>query len=105
MSQVASQAAPKWIRQEFDWSQIEPTRGTFNWSRYDQFMLVSAQNGARVLPDLLDTPSWDGPSWNAIPSDPSDFAAFVSAVVGRYGPHGTFWAANPTPRQVCGADV
>ncbi len=96
MGQVASQAGPKWIRQEFDWSQIEPSRGTFDWSRYDQFMLVSAQNGAHVLPDLLDTPSWDGPSWNAIPSNPSDFATFVAAVVGRYGPHGTFWTAHPT---------
>ena len=27
MSQVVSQTAPKWMRQEFDWSQIEPSRG------------------------------------------------------------------------------
>jgi polysaccharide biosynthesis protein PslG len=96
MSQVASQAGPKWIRQEFDWSQIEPSRGTFDWSRYDQFMTVTAQAGVRVLPDLMDTPSWDGASWNAIPSDPSDYATFVAAVVARYGPHGTFWAAHST---------
>jgi hypothetical protein len=94
MNQVASQAGPKWIRQEFDWSQIEPQPGTFDFSRYDQFMLLSAQYGVHVLPLLLDTPAWEGPSWNAIPADASAYAAYVAAVVGRYGPHGSFWAQH-----------
>jgi polysaccharide biosynthesis protein PslG len=96
MDQVASQAAPKWIRQEFDWSQIEPTRGSYNWSTYDTFMQLTAQHGVHVLPTVMDTPSWDGPSWNAIPSDPTDYATFVAAVVKRYGPHGSFWSSHPT---------
>ena len=96
MDQVASQAGPKWIRQEFDWSQIEPSRGTFNFSTYDQFMLLTAQHGVHVLPIMLDTPAWDGPSWNAIPADPSDYASYVAAVVRRYGPHGSFWTTHPT---------
>jgi hypothetical protein len=96
MDQVASQAAPTWIRQEFDWSQIEPTRGTYNWSTYDTFMQLTAQHAVHVLPTLMDTPSWDGPSWNAIPSDPTDYATFVAAVVKRYGPHGSFWTSHPT---------
>jgi hypothetical protein len=96
MDQVASQAGPKWIRQEFDWSQIEPSRGSFDFSTYDQFMLLTAQHGVHVLPLMLDTPGWDGSSWNSIPADPSDYAAFVAAVVARYGPHGTFWSQHPS---------
>ena len=96
MSAIASQAGPKWIRQEFDWSQIEPQRGTFDFSRYDQFMLLTAQYGVHVLPIMLDTPSWEGPTWNTLPSDPSDYAAFVAAVVARYGPHGSFWTQHPS---------
>jgi polysaccharide biosynthesis protein PslG len=95
MDQVASQAAPQSIRQEFDWGQIEPQPGTFDFSRYDQFMLLSAQHGVGVLPILLDTPSWAGPTWNTIPVDPSAYAAYVAAVVGRYGPHGSFWTQHP----------
>jgi hypothetical protein len=96
MSQVASQSDTKWIRQEFDWDQIEPQPGTFDFSRYDQFMLVSAQAGVHVLPIMLETPSWAGPSWNAIPADPSAYATYVAAVVSRYGPHGSFWTQHPT---------
>jgi len=57
MGQIASQAGPKWIRQSFDWSQIEPQPGTFDFSHYDQFMLLTAQYGVHVLPLLFDTPS------------------------------------------------
>ena len=96
MNQVVSQTHPKWMRQEFDWSQIEPSRGVYNFSSYDQFMLLNAQNGVHVLPMLMDTPSWEGPSWSTIPSDPTDYAAFVAAIVNRYGPHGSFWTAHPS---------
>jgi hypothetical protein len=96
MDQVASEAGPKWIRQEFDWSEIEPQPGAFDFSRYDQFMLLTAENGVRVLPLMLDTPAWDGPASNAIPADPSAYAAYVAAVVRRYGPNGTFWTQHPS---------
>jgi polysaccharide biosynthesis protein PslG len=95
MNQVASQAGPKWIRQEFDWSQIEPQPGVFDFSRYDQFVLLAAQHNIRVLPLLFETPAWAGSNWNTIPSDPSAYAAYVAAVVGRYGPHGSFWSGHP----------
>ena len=95
MNQVASKAGPAWIRQQFDWSQIEPQPGSFDFSRYDQFMLLSAQAGVHVLPVLYDAPSWAGPTGNTIPADPSTYAAYVAAVVGRYGPHGSFWTAHP----------
>jgi polysaccharide biosynthesis protein PslG len=94
--QVASATGAKWLREEFSWSEIEPQPGTFAFSRYDQFMLLAAQHNTHVLPLLFDTPTWAGASESSMPADPSAYAAFVAAVVGRYGPHGSFWAQHPT---------
>ncbi|MGA2924503.1 MAG: hypothetical protein ABSG43_00705 [Solirubrobacteraceae bacterium] len=94
--QVASATHVTWMRQEFDWSTIEPQPGVFNFATYDQFVLLAAQHGVHLLPLLVDTPSWDGASWNTIPSDPSAYASYVAAVVGRYGPHGSFWTQYPS---------
>jgi polysaccharide biosynthesis protein PslG len=95
LDQVVSQSGTKWIRQEFDWSEIEPQPGVFDFSRYDQLMLLSAQQGVHVLALLDDTPSWAGSAWNTIPADPSAYAAFVAAVVARYGQGGAFWQSHP----------
>jgi hypothetical protein len=48
----------------------------------------------RVLPLLMDTPSWAG-AWNQIPADTSLYADYVAHVVARYGPGGDFWKAHP----------
>jgi hypothetical protein len=45
---------------------------------------------------LLDSsPGWAGVTPNTIPSDPTAYAQFVAAVVGRYGAHGSFWSEHP----------
>jgi hypothetical protein len=95
LDQVVSQTGAKWLREDFQWSKVEPAHGTFDFSYYDHFMLLAAQKGVHILPLLDSTPSWAGASWNTIPADPSDYARFVAAVVGRYGPHGSFWTEHP----------
>jgi hypothetical protein len=85
----------KSLREQFDWRVIEPARGQWDWSRYDQLELTSAQRGFTVLPMLMGTPSWAGPTWNTIPSDPADYAEFVAKVTARYGPGGSFWLSHP----------
>jgi hypothetical protein len=91
---VASTGA-RWLREHFDWSVIEPSPGQYDWSRYDQLELTASQRGLNVLPVLMSTPSWAGPSWDTIPSDPTAYGRFVAQVVKRYGPGGEFWAAHP----------
>ena len=86
----------KWLREEIDWATMEPQPGVFDFSYYDHFMQLAAQRGLHILAVLYDTPSWAGPAYNAIPADPTAFAQYVAAVVGRYGSGGSFWAQNPT---------
>ena len=93
---VTSATGTKWLRETFEWSTIEPQPGVFDFSYYDHFMLLAAQRGLHVLPLFYDTPSWAGPAYNAIPSDPTSFGQFVAAVIARYGTGGSFWAANPS---------
>jgi polysaccharide biosynthesis protein PslG len=95
---VSSATGTRWLREEFDWATVEPSPGVFDFSYYDHFMLLAAQRGLHVLPVLYDTPAWAGSSYNAIPSDPTAFARYAAALVGRYGANGSFWAENPTLR-------
>jgi Glycosyl hydrolases family 39 len=92
---VTSQTGAKWLREDIWWSTVEPSNGTFDFSYYDHYMLLAAQRGLHILPVLGGAPSWAAPS-GTLPSDPSTYAAYVAAVVKRYGPNGTFWAQNPT---------
>src|SRR5689334_2013571 len=95
LNRVVSTTGAGWLREEFSWAKIEPRPGTFDFSYYDHFILEAAQSGERILALLYDTPSWAGPADNAIPGDPAAFAGYVAALIGRYGPRGTFWRQHP----------
>ncbi len=95
LDQLEQQTGTKWIREEFTWATLEPRPGVFDFSHFDQFMLLAAQHSVHVLPQLFSDPSWvSSSSESMLPSDPSSYAAFVAAVVARYGPHGSFWSQN-----------
>ena len=90
-AQIASTGV-RWTREELTWASVEPTAGRLDWSRFDGMMINAARNHLMVLPLLSAPPAWAGAG---MPADPSGFATFVSRVVARYGPGGTFWAAHP----------
>ena len=98
LDQIVSQSGTKWLREGLLWSRIEPAPGKFSFSYYDHFVLLAAERGVRILPLLWEPPAWAEPSPIAIPSDPSGYAAYVAAVVNRYGPHGSFWTEHPRLR-------
>jgi hypothetical protein len=94
--QVVSTSHAKWLREGFYWSRIEPQAGVFDFSHYDHMVLLAAQHHVHLLGLLYMAPRWAARTPTSVPSDPTAYAAFVAAVVGRYGPGGTFWAAHPT---------
>ena len=78
-------------RLEIDWSDVEPRPGAWTWRKEDPEVAAAARHGLAVLPVLIGVPRWAGPAWDAIPSNPARYAAYVAHVVARYGPHGSFW--------------
>jgi hypothetical protein len=95
MDQVVSMTGTKWLREGLYWQRIEPQPGEFTFAHYDHLMLLAAQHQEHVLADLYTAPGWAARTPTTLPADPSAYAAYVAAVVGRYGPGGTFWAAHP----------
>jgi hypothetical protein len=70
-----------------------PTR----WGDLDSFMSLAAERGLKVLPTVLYTPGWDAAPHAVvfpIPKQVGPYANFLTDLVERYGPHGTFWRTN-----------
>ena len=87
-------------RVAFHWSAAQPTKGVApSFARTDGFVRLAASRGIDILPQVLSAPDWAriNPSkGGSPPRDPADYTAYLKALVGRYGPNGTFWTENPT---------
>lgn len=91
-------AVPAGERSQFQAVGTVPTR----FAELDRIVGAAAARRLSLLPVVESTPSWDAlrpgnPS--SPPKSAAPYAAFLTALVRRYGPQGTFWAAHPgTPR-------
>jgi hypothetical protein len=105
------------LRVEINWSQIQPfasasavpagARSQFQdaggiptrFGQLDPIVAGAAARGLSLLPVVEYTPSWDAlrPGDGASPPrDPTAYARFLTALIGRYGPKGSFWASHPS---------
>jgi hypothetical protein len=105
------------LRVPIDWSQMQPVRTYAQlptavrkpftnvggvptlFGQLDRIISAGAARGLTVLPVVERTPSWDAilpHNRSSAPSSPAPYAAFLTALVKRYGPHGSFWTANPS---------
>jgi len=105
------------IRVPIDWAAAQPYR---SWSKVpaaqqdqfsdlggiptkvapiDQLVGLAAYRGITVLPTILNAPSWDAQPFKGgtvdVPKTAGPYAAFVKALVKRYGPNGRFWLSQP----------
>ena len=104
------------IRMAFNWAGAQPYQswtevpagqeGNFtdvddvptDFAATDQMVGLAAQRGMTVLPTVLYAPLWDAthnPAGVDTPTQPGPYAAYLTALIHRYGPHGSFWSANP----------
>jgi hypothetical protein len=83
------------------WSSVQEKRkkGVYNWAGLDEGVRIAARAGLRVLPFLYGTPHWLAAKPTTLPVDSarqrSEWQAFLTAAVERYGPHGEFWKPQP----------
>lgn len=94
------------IRVPVSWALVQSSEGAApNWTSVDPVVAGATAAGIQVLPFVYAAPSWAVPvdrRWNSprnLPvrtaSQRSSWQAFVTQVVARYGPGGSFWAENP----------
>jgi hypothetical protein len=91
-----------YVRRDLSWEAVEPrSGGGYAWGFYDRLAAAMAKAKLRWLPVLMQAPAWAAATPGAANSGPaaskmSNYLAWVSAVVRRYGRGGSFWAANPS---------
>lgn len=79
-----------WIRQFFLWDEIEPTKGHFDWERWDLIVNAIAQNpNLRLVAVITHSPSWARANQSvfdptAPPDDIQAFADFLRMFANRY---------------------
>ena len=86
------------VRVAFRWFQLQPDPGAYDLAAADAAVAAAARRGLEVVPVIEQTPSWAATrpgDLAAAPRDPATAQAFAVALVGRYGPAGTFWAEHP----------
>jgi hypothetical protein len=105
------------VRVAFNWATAQPFKpGTptptgfvdiggvpTNFSATDQVVALAAQRGITVLPTILYVPVWDAKTNKRglpIPRRARPYAAYITALIKRYGPHGKFWAGKSHRRPI-----
>ncbi len=88
------------IRVPLVWAEVEPRRGEFDFTRFDQLVAAAATAGVRVLPFVYGTPGWLSSDAARPPlgsAGRTAWAGFVRVLVRRYGPAGSLWDSS-SPR-------
>jgi hypothetical protein len=73
-----------------------------SFAQTDQLVELAVTRGMTVLPTVLYAPDWDAvqnPGGIAYPATPGPYANYLTALIGRYGPHGSFWSSHPSIRR------
>ena len=69
-----------------------------DFAQLDRIVGPAAALGISVLPVVEYAPGWDAlkpGDLGSAPRSTAPFAAFVSALARRYGPHGAYWSSHP----------
>jgi len=75
-----------WVKQQFAWRDIEPSKGQYDWTRTDRIMDQVDEFGLNILVRLDNQPEWAGGGFpeNGPPDNLQDFVDFSYALAERY---------------------
>ena len=83
----------------FDWSEAQKAPDAPpSFHESDPQVARAAARGIDLLPVVMYTPRWARrvpAEKHSAPADPGTYAAYLTALVARYGEDGTFWAERP----------
>ncbi len=95
-------AGVRLVREAVRWNKVERSPGRYDLSRLDGFVRAAARRRLRILPILVDPPSFRSSAPRSgvargtyPPRDPAALGRFGAVLVGRYGPDGSLWRASP----------
>jgi hypothetical protein len=87
------------VRTVFSWAAAQPEAGVPpSFAGTDRIVALAAAHGVSLLPVVIYSPAWAARYPERPVSQPAraaDYAAYLTALVGRYGPRGSFWAERP----------
>ena len=86
------------MRTVFNWAQAQPQPGVTDFTQTDRLVGLAARHNIQLLPVVRTTPGWAALNLYAVGSPPrnvSDYAVFLTALIGRYGPSGSYWTEHP----------
>ena len=85
----------------FNWADVDPggppEQAPEHWESLDRMVTLAARRHLRIVPVLVQAPSWartDPSRPFSPPKDPAAFGAWTGRVAARYGARGTFWKAH-----------
>ena len=93
--QAIKDAGISWVRMDFNWFMIEPSKGVFDFAVLDGAVDEARRQNLFVFATLAYSPKWavadqicedgtDNPCHTKPPADPQDFADFVFQVVSHF---------------------
>ena len=99
VASTLSESGFGFARQEFSWAEIEPQRGSFDWTTYDIIVNSMSSEGVGIIAVVVDAPDWAVggdlvQSRDQPPTDVADLEAFMRELTSRYGddmPFVQFW--------------
>jgi hypothetical protein len=103
-----------WTRITMSWHDAEPSKGSISstyLTQFDNAVNLAKWKGQNVIVDVYQSPSWASGTSDpdAPPSNPADYASFISRMAQRYGGQvyaweiwneenlGRFWGQSPNP--------
>jgi hypothetical protein len=99
----ASEAGCTWLRLQFNWSTMEPTRrsdlGAALWP-YERIVSLARRRDLKLLVVLNHPPDWARPADPTVPADPRAFAAFARRVAARFAGQVDAWQVWNEPNLV-----
>jgi hypothetical protein len=81
-----------WVRVQLQWSELEPSPGSYNTAPYDTIINAAANGGAKVLVSVVKAPAWAAPSRpGALPENTAAFGRTMRYLAARYSGRVQAW--------------